>query len=114
MRRQRNLFQLKEQEKTPDKTTNKTEINNLPDKEFKALVIRILTELGKRIDEHSKNFSKELEYIKKNQSELKNTITEMKNTLGGINSRLGDAEECVSDLEDRIMKITQSEQQKEK
>lgn len=30
--------------------TNETEINNLPDKELKALVIRMLTELGKRID----------------------------------------------------------------
>lgn len=35
----------------PQKTTNETEINNLPDKEFKVLVIRMLTELGKRIDE---------------------------------------------------------------
>ena len=30
MRRQRNLFQLKEQEKTPEKTSNEKEINNLP------------------------------------------------------------------------------------
>ena len=36
--------------------TNETEINNLPDKEFKALVIRMLTELGKGIDEYSENF----------------------------------------------------------
>ena len=43
MRRQRNLFQLTEQEKTPEKTTNETEMNNLPDKEFKVLVIRMLT-----------------------------------------------------------------------
>ena len=38
----------------------------------------MLTELGKRIDEHSKNFYKELENIKKDPLELKNTITEMK------------------------------------
>ena len=31
---------------------NETEINNLPDKEFKALVMIMLTELGKRIYEH--------------------------------------------------------------
>ena len=49
MKRQRNFFQWKEQEKTPEKT-NKTEINNLPGKEFKALIIRMLTEYGKRID----------------------------------------------------------------
>ena len=29
-------------------------------------------------------------------------------------SRLGDIEECISDLEDRIIEITQSEEQKEK
>ena len=48
-------------------TTDETEINNLPDKECKALVLRMLTELGKSIDEHSENFNKELENIKKNQ-----------------------------------------------
>ena len=37
----------------------------------------------------------------------------MKNTLEGINSRLGDTEEHISNLEDRIVKITLSEQQKE-
>ena len=39
--------------------------SNLPDKEYK--VLRMLTELGKRIDEHSENFNKELENIKTNQ-----------------------------------------------
>ena len=37
----------------------------MPDKEYK--VLRMLTELGKSIDEHSENFNKELENIKKNQ-----------------------------------------------
>ena len=37
----------------------------------------------------------------------------MKNTLEGMNSKLGNTEECTSDLEDRIMEITQLEQQKE-
>ena len=36
-----------------------------------------------------------------------------KNTLDGIKRRLGDAEEWSSDLESRIVKLTQSEQQKE-
>ena len=38
----------------------------------------------------------------------------MKNTLEKINSRLDDTEECISDLEDKIVQITQSEQQTEK
>ena len=44
---------------------NKTKINNLPDKKYKALVIRKLTDLGKRTDEHKKDFNKELENLKR-------------------------------------------------
>ena len=54
------------------------EINNLPDKGFKVMVIKVLTKLGIRMEEHGKNFNKELENIRKNYSELKNTINEMK------------------------------------
>ena len=59
------MSQLTEHEKTPEKTTNETEINNLPDEEFKALVIRMVTELRRRIDEYSENFNKELENTKR-------------------------------------------------
>ena len=45
MRRQRNMAQMKEQNKTPEKELNKMEISNLSDAEFKALVIRMLKEL---------------------------------------------------------------------
>ena len=51
---------------TSDKAANKT--NNLPDKEFKALIIGMLTELGKIMDEHNENLNKELENIRKNSS----------------------------------------------
>ena len=90
------------------------EISSLPNKEFKAMVIKMFTEPGERIEEHSGNFNKELENIKKNQLEQKNVLTEMKNTLEGINSRLGDTQEWISNLEERIVEITQSEQVKRK
>ena len=38
----------------------------------------------------------------------------MKTELKAINSKLNNAEEWISDLEDRIMEITQSEQQTER
>ena len=38
---------MKEQGKNLEKNPNEEEINNLPDKEFKAIVIRMLTKLGK-------------------------------------------------------------------
>ena len=43
-----------------------------------------------------------------------NTINELKNSLEGINSRITEAEERISDLEDKIVKITTAEQNKEK
>lgn len=54
-------------------------ISNLPDKEFKIRLIKILLELGIRMDELSENFNKESENIKHSPSELKNTIIAMKN-----------------------------------
>lgn len=50
------MFQMKEQvKKNPAKTPNETEINNLPYKEFKALVVRIVIELRERINKHNEN-----------------------------------------------------------
>ena len=54
-------------------------ISNLPDKEFKIRLIKILLELGIRMDELSENFNKESENIKHSPSELNNTIIAMKN-----------------------------------
>ena len=45
MRKQRNMAQMKEQIKIPEKELNKMEITNLSDTQFKALVIRMLREL---------------------------------------------------------------------
>ena len=70
MKRQSNLSQLEWQEKISEIATNETKINNLLDKKLKELVVRIVTELGKRIDAHSEDLNKELEIIRKNQSEL--------------------------------------------
>ena len=44
MRRQRNMFQMKEN-KTPEKELNKTETSNQLDVEFQILVIKMLEEL---------------------------------------------------------------------
>lgn len=44
----------------------------------------MLTELGKRVDENSENFNKELGEKKKKTSQLKNTITEIKNAVEWI------------------------------
>lgn len=46
------LNERRRRRKKKTKTPNETETNNLPDKGFKAIVVRMLMVLGKRIDEH--------------------------------------------------------------
>lgn len=52
MRRLRNMFQTEEQYRIPEKkkkTPNEMGINYLPDKEFKEMVIKIVTKYGSRM-----------------------------------------------------------------
>ena len=66
------------------------------------MIIRILKDIRRIMDDLCKNLNEEIEHfkalemgiqtIKNNQSEMKNTISGMKNIIAGINSRLDEAE----------------------
>ena len=118
MKRQRTLYQMKEQDKTPEKQLNEVEIGNLPEKEFRIMIVKMIQNLGKRmeakIEKMQEMLNKDLEELKNKQTEVNNTITEMKTTLEGINSRITEAEEQISDLEDRMVKFTAADKNKEK
>ena len=43
MRRQRNLSQMKGQDNTTARDLRETDISNMPERELKAIIIRILT-----------------------------------------------------------------------
>ena len=87
-------------------------MSNLTDKEFKIMIIKMLKKHKRRIK--TVRILTKLENIKKNQIKLKNTINEVKNILEGNNSRLDDRGEWISELEDRIAKITQAKDKKDK
>ena len=70
--RQKNMAQMKEQIKTPEKELSHEEIGNLSDAEFKTLVIRMLTELT--------------EYSCKIKEEVKAIQNEIKKNIQGTNS----------------------------
>ena len=74
MRRQRNVAQMKEQNKTPEKELNETEIANLTDAEFKTVVIWMLKELI----EYSNNINEEMKFtlskIKKGTNYTETTV----------------------------------------
>ena len=55
MKRQRNMAQMKEENKTPEKELNKIEIANLSDAELKTLVIRMLRELAEYSNNKGRN-----------------------------------------------------------
>ena len=100
---------MKEQDKTPEKELNKIKTGNLPDMEFKTLVIN--NECGGRIEELKQRHRNEKK--KKEPVKTKNTITEMKTALEVINIRLQEAEDSISNQEDKVEENIQSEQQKE-
>lgn len=52
------MFQLKEQDKPQEKKLDVMETSNIPDKDFKVMVIKMLTKLERRMDQHSENFNK--------------------------------------------------------
>ena len=60
MRRQRNGICSKQNNKTKtsEKELDKREVSNLPDIEFKVMVIKLFTELGRKVDELSENFNR--------------------------------------------------------
>ena len=59
---------MKEQNKTPEEQVSGTEIDNVHKKEIRVMIIKMIQELGKRIDAQNKKlqavFNKELKYFK--------------------------------------------------
>ena len=114
MRRQRNMQQMKEQGKNPPDQTSEEEIGSLPEKGFRIMIVKMIQNLGNRMEKIQETFNMDLEELKRKQTMMNNTINEIKNSLEGINSRISEAEERISDLEDKIVEINTTEQNKEK
>ena len=112
------MLQTKEQGKNLQDQINEEEIGNLPEKEFRVMIVKMIQNLRNRmeawIEKTQEMFNKDLEELKNKQAVVNNTVTEMKNTLEGVYSRITEAEERISDLEDKRVEITTAEQNKEK
>ena len=59
------MYQMKEQDKTPEKQLNKVEIGKLPEKQFRIMIVKMIHDLRKRmeakIDKMQEIFNKDLE-----------------------------------------------------
>ena len=65
------MSQMKGQDKTPEKQLNEVEIGNLTEKKFKIMIVKVIQDLGKRmetkIEKMQEMFTKELEELKNKQ-----------------------------------------------
>ena len=77
------MLQTKEQGKNPQDQINKEEIGNLPEKEFRVMIVKMTPNIGNRMEKIQETFNKDLEEQKNKQTMMNNTITEIKNTLEG-------------------------------
>ena len=89
------MQQMKEQGKNQPNQTNEEERGSLPEKEFRVMIVKMIQNLGKRMEKTQERFNKDLEELKSKRTMMNNTINEIKNSLEGINSRITEAEEWI-------------------
>lgn len=95
IKRQKNIFQIKQKDKSIETNLSKFEICDLSDRKFKLMCIRMLSEVRGAVQKQINTLNKKIQSIKKHQAEtidLKNIIIELKNVINIYNSRLEQAE----------------------
>ena len=79
------MLQTKRQGKNPQDQINEEEIGNLPEKNFRVMIGKMIQNLGNRMEARIKKIqeicNKDLEELKNKHTVMNNTITEVKNTL---------------------------------
>ena len=125
MKRQRNTQQVKEHEKCPPNQTKEEDIGNIPEKEFRIMIIKMIQNLENKmelqinsletkIEKMQEMFNNDLEEINKSQLKMNNAINEIKITLEGTMSRITEIEDRISEVEDKMVEINEAERKKEK
>ena len=84
---------MKEQGKNLQDQINEEEISTLPEREFRVMIVKMIQNLGNRMEKIQETFNKDLKEVKSKQTMMNNTITKIKNSLEGLNSRITEAEE---------------------
>ena len=77
MRRQRNAEHMKEKGKNPPDLTNEEEISSLPEKEFRIMIVKIIQNLGNRMEKIQEMLIKDLEELNSKGTMMNNTTNEI-------------------------------------
>ena len=67
---------MEEQGKNSQNLTNEEEIGSLPEKEFRIMIVKMIQNLGNRMENIKEKFKKDLEEIRANKEMRDNTINE--------------------------------------
>ena len=62
------MQQMKEQSKNSPKQTNEEETGSLPEKEFRITIVKMIQNLGNRMEKIQETFNKDLEELKSKQT----------------------------------------------
>ena len=87
MERHINTTQMKGTTRNTEVQINEEEIGELPGKEFRIMIAKMIKNLGNKIEKMQESVNKKLKELKNKHTET-NAITEIKNTVEGINSRI--------------------------
>ena len=69
---------MKEQGRSPPDQTNEEEIGSLPEKEFRVMIVKMIQNLGNRMEKIQETFNKDLEELKSKQTMVNKTIMKLK------------------------------------
>ena len=83
---------MKEQTGNTEVQINEEELGKPPEKEFRIMIVKMIKNLGNKMEKMQESINKDLEELKNKYAESNNRITEIKNTLEGINSRISAAQ----------------------
>ena len=69
MKWQKNILQTKEQGKNLQNQINDDEIGNLPEKEFTEMIVKMIQNLGNRMEKIQETFNKDLEELQSKKTQ---------------------------------------------
>ena len=68
---------MKEQSKNPSDQTNEEETGSLREKEFRVMIVKMIQNLGNKMEKIQETFNTDLKELKSKQTMMNNTIKEI-------------------------------------
>ena len=92
----------------------KNDLSNVTEKEFRIIVIKLITGLEKSREDSREYITTEIKGLRNSQEELKTAINELQNKMEVTTVRIEEAEERIDELEDKIMEKEEAEKKRDK